>query len=275
MPTELLYTFLIMFISIFNFLTPLLLQAIIYRRTFSDDVRRLKAVVVLLFTLDSCRTLEFLVMFVNCANAASSRNDTGLYAPTQVELFIVLLSGAGMISQVVFLHRLWTFSMKKRTAAWFLSGYLVVACLTTAISDTLMSAAGAAPILRSFSREVHSVFVIEAAVDLGAAVILWRDLEHGRTTFGRTRLATTQYTIAIQLVATLTSLGCLTAYMPSSGSLFLLGTHYTLGRLYTNALVATLNARALLGPTDRPTPSSSLFAVDSEGTSEDLPLNRV
>ncbi|KAJ7702653.1 hypothetical protein B0H17DRAFT_1176036 [Mycena rosella] len=149
----------------------------------------------------------------------------------------------------------------------------ILVVFTLSLSHTLMSAAGAAPILRSFSREVHSVFVIEAAVDLGAAVILWRDLEHGRTTFGRVR--TTPWAV----------------YTPT---LWLLREYHTALPWLTGANLNNRQPQRTRAPrTYGPTGSqllgirrgfrglySALRAWAAElnvrqGTSEDLPLNRV
>ncbi|KAJ6526519.1 hypothetical protein DFH09DRAFT_1187713 [Mycena vulgaris] len=261
-PNSATFVVLIILVSVFNLVTVTFLQVMIYSKTFPQDARRLKAATHLPSILDACRTLDFLITLIvtlnSCvttlitsASAANHRIDKlqSLSAPTLSDSLLALLSAAAILCQVLFLHRAWTFSMRKRSAAVAVTGYLAAACVSTVIVDSAMSVMGGAPVRGA--GHMRAGFALEAAGHISAALLMCWELKRGRSTSDRTSVVSTQRTIAAELIGSLFSLGCLTA-----------GMHYVLGRLYSNALLATLNARARLGPTDNSDPQGANSIAD-------------
>ncbi|KAJ7495330.1 hypothetical protein FB451DRAFT_1213862 [Mycena latifolia] len=272
------------FLSIF-FQGILSMQAYIYYEAFPEDSWRLKSLVAVVWTLDFvhliliCQAVyHYLVR--NWGNEAALLETT-----TELDLHLVLLSAATMICQGFFLHRVWTFSHGNK----ILTGTLFAACLSTVILDAVMSAQtisnkSIATILsHSFSGEVIGVFAVGAAVDLAIAIILCWYLQRGPFTFDRTHFVVTriiQYTIATGLATSIFALGCLVVYVVLPTTLIFLGMHFSLGRMYTNALLATLNSRrnlrTLMGVPNtlswsgiQPSHSAPVFAVGSDHTATD------
>ncbi|KAJ7483851.1 hypothetical protein B0H11DRAFT_2231996 [Mycena galericulata] len=79
-------------------------------------------------------------------------------------------------------------------------------------------------------------------VDMVIAMILVWYLIQGRTTFEKTNFVLTriiQYTVTTGLATSMLALGCVAA---PDGFVFI-AMHFSLGRMYTKALLATLNSR--------------------------------
>ncbi|KAJ7792809.1 hypothetical protein B0H14DRAFT_3498824 [Mycena olivaceomarginata] len=162
---------------------------------------------------------------------------------------------ATLLCQGFFLRRVWKFSKNLP-----LTLFLAAACLTTGIIDIIMAVQTISNLSlntilsHKFSAEVISVFAVGAAVDLAIAAILCWYLARELTVFDRinnlvARLI--QYTVATGLITSLLALGCLIAVRlvrtsrPPTVSYFM-AMHFSLGRMYTNALLATLNSRKVL-----------------------------
>ncbi|KAJ6538162.1 hypothetical protein DFH09DRAFT_1177712, partial [Mycena vulgaris] len=222
-PNSSTFVVLIILVSVFNLGTVTFLQVMIYSKTFPQDARRLKAAVSLLFILDACRTLDFLITLITSASAANHKIDKlqSLSAPTSPDSLLALLTAAAILCQVIFLHRAWTFSMRKRSAAVAVTGYLAAACVSTVIVDSAMSVMGGAPVRGA--GHMRAGLALEAAGDISAALLMCWELKRGGSTSDRTSVVSTQRTIAAELIGSLFSLGCLTAYITSPSSrLFLL-----------------------------------------------------
>ncbi|KAJ7662594.1 hypothetical protein DFH06DRAFT_355701 [Mycena polygramma] len=237
------------FISIF-FQGVLSVQAYIYYENFREDSLKMKALVAIVWTLDFVQ----LVLICETAYHYLVRNwgNPAVLSDTTVELdlHLVFLTGASMICQGFFLNRVWRFSKNK-----ILTGILAAACLATGTIDIVMAVQtiknkSIATILsHTFSGEVIGVFAVGAAADIMIAVILVWYLQRELTVFDRINSLVArliQYTIATGLITSLLALGCLIAYVASPHSLIFLAMHFSLGRMYTNALLATLNSRKVL-----------------------------
>ncbi|KAJ7302289.1 hypothetical protein DFH08DRAFT_75643 [Mycena albidolilacea] len=199
------------------------------------------------------------------------------YSTLELGMHLVPLTGATLLCQGFFLHRVWRFSKNLPLAL-----FLAAACLTTGVIDIIMAVQTVSNLSlntilsHEFSAEVISVFAVGAAVDLAIAAILCWYLARELTIFDRmnnlvARLI--QYTVATGLITSLLALGCLIAYVAAPDGLIFMAMHFSLGRMYTNALLATLNSRKVLRkqlapPTlqwSRPTEHSVLaFAHQSE-----------
>ncbi|KAJ7915399.1 hypothetical protein B0H13DRAFT_2270386 [Mycena leptocephala] len=277
------------FISIF-FQGVLSVQAYIYYENFREDSLKMKALVAIVWTLDFvqlvliCQTMYYYLVR-NWGNQAVLLETT-----TELDLHLVFLTGASIICQGFFLRRVWKFSKNK-----ILTGILAAACLATGIIDVVMAVQtihnkSIATILsHTFSGEVIGVFAVGAAVDLLIAVILVWYLQRELTMFDRINSLVArliQYTIATGLITSLLALGCLIAYVASPNSLIFLGMHFSLGRMYTNALLATLNSRKVLRAHLSPsniewsgvsaaTRSAPEFAPQSEIATQDFAMKAI
>ncbi|KAF7378271.1 ANK-REP-REGION domain-containing protein [Mycena sanguinolenta] len=225
-------------------------QAFIYYENFPHDSRKMKALVATVWTLD----LVQLVFICHAVYHYLARNwgNVDVLATTTValDLHLIPLTCATLLCQGFFLLRVWKFSKKL-----ILSLFLGAACLSTGIIDIVMAIQTISnPSLNTvlshmFSAEVISVFAVGAAADLSIAAILCWYLRRELTEFDRInsligRLI--QYTVATGLVTSLLALGCLIAYVGAPNGLIFMAMHFSLGRMYTNALLATLNSRKIL-----------------------------
>ncbi|KAJ7818753.1 hypothetical protein B0H14DRAFT_3876876 [Mycena olivaceomarginata] len=173
------------------------------------------------------------------------------YSTLELGMHLVPLTGATLLCQGFFLRRFWRFSKNLP-----LTLFLAVACLTTGVIDIILAVLTVSNLSlntilgHKFSAEVISVFAVGAAVDLAIAAILCWYLARELTIFDRinnlvARLI--QYTVATGLITSLLALGCLIAYVAAPDGLISMAMHFSLGRMYTNALLATLNSRKVLG----------------------------
>ncbi|KAJ7824780.1 hypothetical protein B0H14DRAFT_3145530 [Mycena olivaceomarginata] len=270
-------------------------QAYLYYETFPEDSRTLKGLVAIalvpiskaavLKLTDVNRTLDFAHLIVICPSHVPlprrqlGGNDAALLETTiPLGVHLVLLSLSGITCQAFFIHRIWRFSRNKG-----LTGVLAAACLATAILDIVMAGQTihnkiAGLTSRTCTAEVIAVFAVGAGVDLSIAVILCCYLHREMSIFDRINSLLTriiQYTLATGLATSLLALGCLIAYLVSPHTFIFLAMHFSLGRMYTNALLATLNSRkrlrALLAPPGLskwsgvlPTQTEAVFEISSE-----------
>jgi len=207
-----------------------------------------------------------------------------------LDLHLILLTLASLTCQAFFLNRVWKFSKNLLVTA-----FLGAACLCTGIIDIVIAAQtvhgkSVETILSHvFQAEVISVFTVGAAADMAIAMILVWYLKREMSSFERIKSLVTrliQYTIATGLVTSLLALGCLIAYVLSLDSLIFLAMHFSLGRMYTNALLATLNsrksmrARLALPPDIRWTATSGMqsappFAAQREQVTQNFTMKSV
>ncbi|KAJ7818642.1 hypothetical protein B0H13DRAFT_2378823 [Mycena leptocephala] len=255
----------------------LTVQAYIYYDSFPDDSRGMKALVREPLRWKSKTHMTFLGGPRVALRLRASRSDLPNRVPLSrhqlgqsagpsgnnhpLDLHLILLTLASLTCQAFFLNRVWKFSKNR-----FVTGFLGAACLSTGIIDIVIAAQtvhgkSVETILSHvFQAEVISVFTVGAAADMAIAMILVWYLKREMSSFERINSLVTrliQYTIATGLVTrhlvcsvflpisprgySLLALGCL--YVLSLGSLIFLAMHFSLGRMYTNALLATLNSR--------------------------------
>ncbi|KAF8142601.1 hypothetical protein K438DRAFT_1994767 [Mycena galopus ATCC 62051] len=158
-------------------------------------------------------------------------NVAALGLPTiQLDLHLVFLSVATITCHPYFLHRVWRFSNRNR----LLTGVLTAGCTSTLVLDLLLAAQTIAgrnstKIAPSLKRESIAVFSTGGANDLAIALVLCWYIQRRKSEFDR-----------------LVALGTLAAYVGSPNTSIWLAMHVSLGRMYTNALFATLNSRRKL-----------------------------
>ncbi|KAJ6467877.1 hypothetical protein C8R45DRAFT_1019325 [Mycena sanguinolenta] len=243
------------FVAVF-FQGILSVQAFIYYENFPDDSRKMKTLVATAWILDLLQ-LVFICDSVYYYLARNWGNVDALATTTvALDLHLIPLTCATLLCQGFFLLRVWRFSKNL-----ILSLFLAAACLTTGIIDIIMAVQTISdPSLNTilshvFSAEVISVFAVGAAADLSIAAILCWYLRRELTEFDRINSLVgrlIQYTVATGLVTSLLALGCLISYVAAPNGLIFMAMHFSLGRMYTNALLATLNSRKILRTQLRP-----------------------
>lgn len=187
------------------------------------------------------------------------------YSTQELDLHLVIVGLATIVCQCFFLQRIWIFSNKNV----FITMFLLAGCLTTLGLDVAMSVQiSSVPLVTSFGNftpEVIAVFSIGAAVDLLMAVILAYYLRRGQSGFDKTKSLVSRiirYTVATGLATSMLAIACLVAYLLRPNTFIFIAMHFSLGRMYTNALIATLNSRR------------SLRSISSTIGAQNIPLNR-
>jgi len=227
----------------------LTVQAYIYYESFPNDTRRMKLLVAGVWLLD----VLHLVLISDAAYhylVSEWGNFPALaYSTQELDLHLVIVGLATIVCQSFFLQRIWVFSGKN---VW-ITGSLTAGCLTTLGLDVSMSIQiSKVPLVSSFgnfTNEVIAVFSIGAGVDLAMALILAYYLRRGKSGFEKTNTLVSrviQYTVATGLATSLLALACLIAYLARPNTFIFIAMHFSLGRMYTNALLATLNSRRSL-----------------------------
>ncbi|KAF7297011.1 ANK-REP-REGION domain-containing protein [Mycena indigotica] len=102
--------------------------------------------------------------------------------------------------------------------------------------------------LGTLTTEIVVLFALGAAVDITIALVLVYYLQKGmRDTFSAPMQSVfstvIQFTVATGLATSFLAIACLVTYLVSRHSFIYIALHFSLGRLYTNALLATLNSR--------------------------------
>ncbi|KAJ7885474.1 hypothetical protein B0H14DRAFT_1345696 [Mycena olivaceomarginata] len=225
-------------------------QAYIYYENFPEDPLSLKALVGFVWTFDfvhlvliSHATYYYLV--TNWGNVAALALTT-----IELDLHLVFLSVATITCQAYFLHRVWRFSNRNK----LLTGVLTTGCTATLVLDLLLAAQTIAgrdstTIAPSSKRQSIAVFSTGGANDLAIALVLCWYMQRRKSEFDRTKFILTRiirFTVSTGLVTSLLALGTLAAYVGSPDTFIWLAMYVSLGRMYTNALLATLNSRRKL-----------------------------
>jgi len=97
--------------------------------------------------------------------------------------------------------------------------------------------------------EVTSLFSIGAASDVLIALLLCFYLRRGNSGFDKTNSIIShlvRYTVTTGLATSMLAVACLVAYFVRPNTFIFIALHFSLGRMYTNSLLATLNSRRTL-----------------------------
>ncbi|KAJ7241398.1 hypothetical protein C8J57DRAFT_92392 [Mycena rebaudengoi] len=228
----------------------LTLQAYVYYENFPNDSRKLKTLVASLWILD---TAHLILISQTCYYylISSWGDDTALLSPTKPfrsHLLFIFFTSA--LCQGFFLYRIWILSRKN----WLLTGSLTAAYLGS-VGFNLYRGAGVAVAtnVTQFSTHKSQVILnygIAALVDVAIAAMLVYYLLRDRTQFNRTNSVLgriVQYTVATGLVTSLLAVAIIIAYVLRPKGYIHVAIHFSLGRIYTTALLASLNARKKLG----------------------------
>ncbi|KAJ7277788.1 hypothetical protein C8J57DRAFT_1503625 [Mycena rebaudengoi] len=224
----------------------LTLQAYIYYESFPDDLCRIKVLVAVVWLLD---VTHLVLICQSCYHYLVTNwgNESALLISThELDLHLIFVGIATLVCQGFFLHRIWVFSKRN----WILTGVLTATCVAAFAVEVLLSAQiYQVPSVAYFSAhtgEVMALFSLGGAVDVAIALVLVFYLQQGRTHFDRTNFVVAQvihYTVATGLATSVLAVACLAAYLAAPHTFIFIAMHFSLGRLYTNALLATLNSR--------------------------------
>ncbi|KAF7356064.1 ANK-REP-REGION domain-containing protein [Mycena venus] len=221
-------------------------QAYIYYENFPEDPLLLKALVGFVWTLDFVHLVlisqaMYYYLITNWGNVAALGLTT-----IELDLHLVFLSVATFTCQAYFLHRVWRFSNRNK----LLTGVLTAGCTSTLVLDLFLAAQTIASrnetkIAPSSKRISIAVFSTGGANDLAIALVLCWYLQRRKSEFDRTNIhpASTSTCRHLSDRYSLLALGTLAAYVGSPDTFIWLAMYISLGRMYTNALLATLNSR--------------------------------
>ncbi|KAJ3978719.1 hypothetical protein F5890DRAFT_1559802 [Lentinula detonsa] len=133
-----------------------------------------------------------------------------------------------------------------------LVGFLITLCTTTLVLDIIvMVQITQNRSVTEFGRrkgEIIAVFTSGAVADVALSSLLCYYIRHSRSSFERTDSLIdliVKYTITTGLVTSLLGVFTLVAYFASPNGFIFIAMHFSLGRMYTNALLATLDSYSI------------------------------
>ncbi|KAJ7198902.1 hypothetical protein B0H12DRAFT_1165662 [Mycena haematopus] len=260
----------------------LTVQAYIYYETFPQDTWVFKSLVAVVWTLDLVHlvvigTVPWDTLVVNWGNAADFTTKW-----KALSIVIIFVGAPTVLCQGFFLHRLWRFSKRN----WILTGPMALGAISVFILDfyfTVQSLVN--PALNAYQQDAPKIVAmlgIGAATDISIALSLVWYLQRGVTGFEKTNFVVTriiQFTVATGLASSLLAIGCAVANSMNPQNFIFIALHSSLGRMYTNALLATLNSRrnlrVALGTTENLgtanfSMSPPVFVVSNQRTDDSL-----
>ncbi|KAF9064537.1 hypothetical protein BDP27DRAFT_1333391 [Rhodocollybia butyracea] len=170
----------------------------------------------------------------------------------ELDLNVTFIGLSTFACQLFFLKRIWVFSGRN----WIMVGVLAALCCVTLVVDIIVTV----QILEHRSVAEFGVqktgilvaFISGAVADVTIASLLTFYIRRNRSGFEKTDSLITlivRYTVTTGVVTSLLGIFTLVAYFLSPDGLTFIAMHFCLGRLYTNALLATLNSRSKLRAT--------------------------
>jgi hypothetical protein len=165
----------------------------------------------------------------------------------ELGLQILFIGFSTFISQIFFLNRIWVFSNKSIPIV----GSILAICLTTLVLHfVVIVQLLQSPFISEFGArrgEIIAVFTAGASADVLIAGFLCyylrRDHQSGLESTKSLIGKILQYTIATGLATSAFGIASLVAYFVEPQGFYFVAIHFCLGRMYTNALLITLNAR--------------------------------
>ncbi|KAJ7152092.1 hypothetical protein C8R46DRAFT_1121964 [Mycena filopes] len=226
----------------------LTVQAYAYFENFPDDLRRVKFLVAVVWILDA---IHLILISQSCYHylITSWGNDAALLVSTpELDLHLIFVGMAILVCQGFFVNRIWWLSSNA-----ILTVVLGAACLATFALEVVISAqiiqVPSVAYFDHHSGEVIAVFAMGGIVDFAITFVLVFYLQQGKTQFDPTNFVLARvihYTVATGLATSILAVACLITYLALPHSFIFIAMHFSLGRLYTNALLATLNSRRSL-----------------------------
>jgi len=224
----------------------LTVQAYNYYEDYPKDPLRNKIIVGLVWCLDA-------IHLVLTAQSAYHYLITNWgYQPALVRssreicVQLIFIAVPSFVCQIFFLNRIWMFSHRNI----FIVGSILAICVVTlglyiVITVQILQV----PSVTEFGArrgEIIAAFTLGAGADILIAGLLWYYLQHDLTGFETTKSLVgriLRYTMATGLVTSALAVASVVAYLIRPQGFYFIAIHFCLGRMYTNALLVTLNAR--------------------------------
>ncbi|KAF9051370.1 hypothetical protein BJ165DRAFT_1448331 [Panaeolus papilionaceus] len=247
----------------------LTVQAFNYYDSYPNDPPKLKLLVAFVCALDTahlgliCQSIyHYLVTNWGFTPALAQLTDT-------LNLHLIFTALSCFICQLFFLERIWVFSRKNTWVVAFLFCVCLVPCVLD-IVITIFSIAHVKVNVSFIPPIIGVIFVSGALGDVLIASFLCHYLHKEGGDFERTRSVISrvvQFIVATGLATSVLAVAAVIAFYVRHDGMYFIAIHFSLGRTYTNALLATLNARqhmramltASRRPRKAPTPKDAVF----------------
>ncbi|KAF9445954.1 hypothetical protein P691DRAFT_239638 [Macrolepiota fuliginosa MF-IS2] len=247
-----------------------------YYMNFSDDPRRTKFFVALLWALDLTHLalIAYSIYYYLILNWGDTPALSHRIAAFNWQLLFIGLST--LLSQTFFLFRIWIFSERN-------------VCIVTPVLLSILATFSL--LIAGFGRTSRTItaggpaplFIAGAVTDFMIAGILCyyvRKKSEGTRRMRLTRTLVNQvirYTVATTALTSLLVLACLTAYLAAPHTSFFIALHFSSGRTYSIAVLVNLNARRKFRETIGSVEASFVKSTEYAGVSRGMPgprLNR-
>jgi len=222
------------------------LQSYVYYETRNKDTWKMKSLVAGVWGLDLVHlvfiahaTYHYLV--INYGNPEALASFTW-----SLDLHLAIVGLVSTICRTVFLHRIWVFSNYNKS----LAAALVIICLATfGVEVTISVHIFRDPLVADFSawnKQIVALFAMSAGTDALIAFFLCHYIKRGKSGYEMTNYIVAKvlrYTVTTGLATSILSLVCLLTYIAIPQSFIFIAIHFSLARMYTNSLLASLNSR--------------------------------
>ncbi|PPR05953.1 hypothetical protein CVT24_004659 [Panaeolus cyanescens] len=224
----------------------LIVQAFNYYDNFPNDPLRLKLMVAFVCTLDT-------VHLILISKAAYTNLVTNwgfipglLNSPLELNLHLIFTALSVLVAQSFFLQRIWVFSRGSK----LVMASLIIPALAPFLLDIHLTVlvVGNTSVLEysEHTSEVIAMFVTGAFADMLIALATCYYLRREKSPFAKTQSVIAkaiQMVVGTGLATSFIAIASVIGYFAKSDSFYFISLHFQLGRTYTNALLATLNAR--------------------------------
>ncbi|TFK75537.1 hypothetical protein BDN72DRAFT_831801, partial [Pluteus cervinus] len=222
-----------------------------YYCNFQGDIRINKILVATVWTLDLIHLIfiahaTWYFIVANWGNPAVLSTSTVL-----LNLHLPLVGIITLLCQCYFLHRVWILTDGNIPIVAFLSSLCVATMLLGLfITVKILQDLSVATFYR-YRYESIPQFIIGAAADIGIAAILVFYLDRGKGELQSTNNVISKLlrnAVATGTVTSVLAVACTITYLAKPQTLIFVSMHFSMGRMYTNALLATLNSRKAYRP---------------------------
>ncbi|KAF9063744.1 hypothetical protein BDP27DRAFT_1405646 [Rhodocollybia butyracea] len=230
----------------------LTLQTVTYYDSYPKDQAWTKLVVATVWCFDTFQLILIAQSAYHYLISNWGIPSALLVSTWELDLNVTFIGLSTFVCQLFFLRRIWVFSGKKMKHI-IIVGLLGALCAVTLIVDVvaMVSVLKNSSVAEFGSQKVTILvaFISGAVADVSIALLLSYYIRRNKGGFKKTDSIITliiRYTITTGVVTSLLGIFTLVAYFLSPDGLIFIGMHFCLGRLYTNALLATLNSRSKL-----------------------------
>ncbi|KAF9037126.1 hypothetical protein BJ165DRAFT_1614710 [Panaeolus papilionaceus] len=224
----------------------LTVQAFNYYNNFPKDRLRIKATVAIVCALD---TVHLILMFKGTYGFLITNwgfIPSLTVVPLVLDLHLIFTGLSVLVTQAFYIERIWIFS---RGNIFIVAPIVVIAIVPLVLDFYMGILCVIDTIVDEYWRtkpEAAAMFVTGAVVDLLIALVTWYYLAREKTSFVSTRNIVTkaiQMVIATGLATAFIAIGAAIAFFVRGSAFYFIAVHMQLGRIYTNGLLASLNAR--------------------------------